>query len=165
MGPDGIQWLSDDEQATWRALNMAGRLVDGALDRQLIRDADMGHAHYAILVALSEATDGQTRMGDLAESLQFSPSRLSHAIRKLEGSRWVVREQCPSDGRGQIAVLTRAGREKIERVAPGHVNEVRRLVLDPLTTIQQHQLREACELLVGTMQQDLCDDRGSALLD
>lgn len=43
MEPDTeVQWLTDDEQATWRAFNMAGRLVDGALDRQLIREADMG---------------------------------------------------------------------------------------------------------------------------
>ena len=151
-----VQWLTDDEQATWRAFNLASRLVDGALDRQLMRDTDMGHAHYAVLVALSEGPDGEARMGDLAEFLQYSPSRLSHAVRKMEANGWIERRQCPNDGRGQIAVLTDSGRQTIERAAPGHVDEVRRVVLSALTVTQQEQLRNICETLtVGIQNQTI----------
>ncbi len=146
-----VQWLTDEEQATWRAFNLASRLVDGALDRQLMRDADMGHAHYAVLVTLSEAVDCEARMGDLADLLQYSPSRLSHAVRKMETNGWIERKQCPNDGRGQIAVLTDLGRQTIERAAPGHVDEVRHVVLAPLTTIQQEQLRQICDTLIARM--------------
>ena len=144
-----VQWLTDEEQATWRAFNLASRLVDGALDRQLLRDADMSHAHYAVLVTLSEAADCEARMGDLADLLQYSPSRLSHAVRKMESNGWIERRKCPSDGRGQIAVLTDLGRQTIEQAAPGHVDEVRRVVLNPLTATQRSQLRDICETLVG----------------
>ncbi|MDH3194078.1 MAG: MarR family transcriptional regulator [Acidimicrobiia bacterium] len=144
-----VQWLTDDEQATWRAFNLASRLVDGALDHQLMRDADMGHTQYAVLVALSEAVDHRARMGDLADLLQYSPSRLSHAVRKMETNGWIERRKCPSDGRGQIAVLTSVGRQTIEQTAPGHVDEVRRVVLSPLTATQQAQLRNICETLLG----------------
>lgn len=146
-----VQWLSDEEQAAWRSFTLASRLVDGALDRQLIRDADMGHAHYAILVTLSEAAHGEARMGDLANLLQYSPSRLSHAVRKMETNGWIERKQCPDDGRGQIAVLTDSGRDTIEQAAPGHVNEVRRVVLDSLTATQQEQLRNICETMITQM--------------
>ncbi len=147
-----VQWLSDEEQATWRAFNLASRIVDGALDRQLMRDADMGHAHYAVLVALSEASDYQARMGDLADLLEYSPSRLSHAVRKMEANGWIERRQCPTDGRGQIAILTDLGRQTIEQAAPGHVNEVRRVVLGPLSASQQEQLRDICETLILRVQ-------------
>ena len=145
---DSTRWLTGEEQRTWRAFWTAGRLVDSTLDRQLNRSADMGHAHYAILVALSEAEDGTVRMGDLAEFLQYSPSRLSHAVRRMEGTGWIVRRPCPTDRRGQLAVITPAGRAAIHEAAPGHVDEVRSLVFDVLDETQQAQLREICETIV-----------------
>lgn len=133
----------------WRAFSMAGRLIEGSLDRQLTRDADMGHAHYAILVTLSESTSGRARMGDLADFLQFSPSRLSHAVRRMERDGWITREACPTDGRGQEAVLTSKGRAAIERAAPGHVSEVRHLTFNVLTGDQQRCLRDISEALLA----------------
>lgn len=142
------RWLTSDEQATWRAFWMAGRLVDSVLDRQLARDADMGHPHYATLVALSETEDGTMRMGDLAGLLGYSPSRMSHAIRRMEGDGWVVRRPCPTDGRGQLAIITERGRAALAEAAPGHVAEVRSLVFDVLDGDQQEQLRDICQAMV-----------------
>lgn len=147
-------WLTEEEQATWRSFNVVGRLIEESLDRQLTRDADMGHAHYAVLVALSEAEGARARMGDLAQFLQFSPSRLSHAVRRMERDGWITREACPTDGRGQEAVLTSTGRAAIERAAQGHVAEVRRLVFDALTDDQQRQLREISHALLASMRYD-----------
>lgn len=146
-----VRWLTGDEQATWRAFWTAGRLVDTALDRQLTRDAGMGHPDYAILVALSETDDGTMRMGDLAGLLGYSPSRLSHAVRRMESDRWVVRRPCPTDGRGQLATITETGRVALAEAAPGHVAEVRSLVFDVLDVDQQEQLRQICEAMVERM--------------
>lgn len=143
------EWLTDAEQATWRAFNTVSRLIEGSLDRQLTRDSSMSHAHYATLVALSESERGRARMGDLAEFLQFSPSRMSHAVRRMERDGWVRREACPTDGRGQEAVLTPAGRSALDQAAPGHVAEVRRLVFDRLTEAQLGELRALSEALLG----------------
>jgi hypothetical protein len=41
-----------------------------------------------------------------------------------------------------LASLTAAGRRKLVDAAPGHVETVRRLVLDPLTKPQVRQLRD-----------------------
>lgn len=147
-------WLDDEEQATWRAFNLASRLIDAELDRQLNRDSGMGHAQYAILVTLSEAEDGRLRMGDLADRLQFSPSRLSHATRRMESDGWVERQRCLTDGRGQEAVLTSDGRQALDAAAPGHVAEVRRLVFDQLDAAQQAHLREVSETMLAA----ICDE-------
>ncbi|MFF1874472.1 hypothetical protein [Kitasatospora herbaricolor] len=45
-------------------------------------------------------------------------------------------------GRYTLAVLTDAGWDKVAATAPGHVAEVRRLLIDPLTKAQYKQLRE-----------------------
>ena len=60
------RWLSDDEQAAWRAFLLATHTIDQRLDRQLQRDAGMPHAYYAILVALSESKQKGVQMSDLA---------------------------------------------------------------------------------------------------
>jgi DNA-binding MarR family transcriptional regulator len=148
-----VRWLSAEEQATWRAFNTVSRIIEGSLDRQLTRDSGMSHAHYATLVALSESRGGRARMGDLAEYLQFSASRMSHAVRRMERDGWIVRQQCPTDGRGQEAVLTAAGRAALEAAAPGHVAEVRRLVFEQLTPEQQQQLRSISSVLLEAMRE------------
>lgn len=145
----GTRWLDDDEQATWRAYLLATHLLDEALDRQLQRDAALPHAYYAILVALSEAPDQALRMTELAQLLRHSPSRTTHAIASLERAGHVERRRCPSDGRGQFAVLTPAGRAALEAAAPGHVDEVRRLVFDRLRPDQLEALRDVCTTLLA----------------
>jgi len=55
---------------------------------------------------------------------------------------WVRRRPDPSDGRYTLAILTDQGLAKVVEAAPGHVEELRRLVLDPLTKAQTRQLGE-----------------------
>ena len=103
------RWLDADQQAAWRALILTTRLLDDALDRQLQRDAGLPHAYYEILVRLSEATEQRMRMVDLARTLRYSQSRLTHAVAALERDGRVKRVACTSDRRGQEAVLTPVG--------------------------------------------------------
>lgn len=145
------EWLSDDEQCTWRAVVEMNRLLAEATDRQLQRDSGMPVAYYAILVALSEAPDRAMRMTALAEAVEGSQSRLSHAVARLVDRGWVRRRRCDSDGRGWYAELTDEGFEALESAAPGHVATVRAAVFDVLTTSQQHALREAASLISGSL--------------
>ncbi|MEW2374947.1 MarR family transcriptional regulator [Micromonospora sp. NPDC047812] len=143
------RWLDPDEQRTWRAYLTASRALMEALDRELQRDAGMPHAYYEILVRLSEAPRRRLRMSDLAEASGSSRSRLSHAVARLEAAGWVRREECPTDRRGQIAVLTDEGFATLAAAAPGHVEGVRRHLFDALTPTQVDQLRRISETLAA----------------
>jgi DNA-binding MarR family transcriptional regulator len=50
--------------------------------------------------------------------------------------------------------LTDEGWAKVAEAAPGHVEEVRRLVFDPLTKAQSRQLREICRRIMRAIDQD-----------
>ena len=145
---DTTRWLDDDEQRTWRSFLLATQLIDEALDRQLQRDADMPHAYYGILVALSEATDNTLRMSDLARHLRYSQSRMTHAISSMERSGWAERRDCPTDRRSQLVSITAAGTEVLHATAPGHVAEVRAVLFDKLSDDQVAQLRDICLTLI-----------------
>ncbi|MET8200778.1 MarR family winged helix-turn-helix transcriptional regulator [Micromonospora taraxaci] len=141
------RWLDPDEQRTWRAYLTASRALMDTLDRELQRDAGMPHAYYEILVRLSEAPGRQLRMSELAQAAGSSRSRLSHAVARLETAGWVRREDCPTDRRGQIALLTDEGFVTLAAAAPGHVEGVRRHLFDALSPAQVDQLRRISETL------------------
>jgi DNA-binding MarR family transcriptional regulator len=140
MNDPGPRWLSPDEQHTWREAIQAWQWVLAAVDAQLQRDSGMPLAYYEILVRLSEAPDRSLRMTQLAEASSSSKSRVSHAVARLEERGWVRRMDCPTDRRGQIAVLTDQGFAALSAAAPGHVEQVRQVLFDALTEEQLRQL-------------------------
>src|SRR3954447_7391266 len=148
------RWLDDEEQRTWRAFLSATQLLFDQLDRELQTDAKMPHAYYEILVHLSESPERTMRMSSLADATLSSRSRLSHAVSRLEEAGWVERRSCPTDRRGQLAVLTDAGFTALEAAAPGHVEGVRQHLFDPLTTEQLASLREISEALLRPLVAD-----------
>jgi DNA-binding MarR family transcriptional regulator len=143
------RWLTTDEQRAWRAFLTATQLLFEGLDRQLQRDSALSHGYYEILVRLSEAPERTLRMSQLAERSQSSRSRLSHAVARLEQMGWVERHNCPTDRRGQLATLTDEGFAALAAAAPGHVEAVRSMLLDPLTPDQVAQLRAISEAIVA----------------
>ncbi len=141
------RWLTTREQRAWRAYLAATRLLSARLDRELVREAQLPHAYYEILVRLSEAPGRRLRMSQLADAADSSRSRLSHAVARLEDAGWVARELCATDRRGAVARLTDAGFDALAAAAPGHADAVRTYVFDLLTPEQVDQLRDICELI------------------
>jgi DNA-binding MarR family transcriptional regulator len=171
VSASGIRWLSAGEQRAWRAFLTACQTLFGAIDAELQRDAGLPHGYYEILVRLSEAPGRALRMSQLATASTSSKSRLSHAIARLEERGWVRRVSCPTDRRGQIAELTEEGFAALAAAAPGHVEQVRRSLLDALTPEQVEQLRQISEAIVAAGQQtcqtaftqlDACDGENAA---
>ncbi|MGP2441419.1 MarR family winged helix-turn-helix transcriptional regulator [Streptomyces sp. JW3] len=146
------RWLSPGEQLVWRSYIEAATLLEDHLDRQLQRDAGMPHMYYGLLVKLGESPRRRLRMTELARHAKITRSRLSHAIARLEKNGWVRREDCPSDKRGQFAVLTDEGYAVLARTAPGHVAAVRQAVFDRLTPQQQESLGEIMRIVAEGLQ-------------
>lgn len=148
------RWLNEAEQATWRAFLATSELLDAALDRQLQRDARMTHATYVVLAMLSEAPDRSLRMTDLARLANSTPSRLSHAISRMEERGWVRRDRSEQDGRGTVATLTDAGYDVVVGTAPGHVEAVRANLFDRLSPEQVRQFGEICTAILDGLDPD-----------
>ncbi len=150
------RWLSASEQKAWRAYLEATTLLFDALDRQLQRDAGIPHAYYEILVRLSEAECRSMRMSELADATRSSRSRLSHAVARLEERGWLERVDCATDKRGQVAVLSDAGYAALVDAAPGHVEAVRRHMIDQLSAEQISQLEQIGASIVTGLETGEC---------
>jgi DNA-binding MarR family transcriptional regulator len=79
---------------------------------------------------------------DLAERLMLTPSGVTRLLDGLERDGWVTKGSCESDARVTYAVLTDAGRERLEAAARSHLAQVRgvfeeRLSHDELATLAE----------------------------
>src|SRR5918995_59430 len=126
------RWLSDAEQCAWRTHLDVSRLLMHQLEKDL-QPFGLTMNDYEILVNLSESGEHRMRMSDLAASTLQSKSRLSHQITRMEKAGLVRRESCESDKRGLSAVPTEEGWGTMRRVAPDHVDSVRRHFTDRMS--------------------------------
>ncbi len=127
--PD-VHWLTASEQHAWRAYLVGTTLLMDRLDRDLRERHDLSLPEYEILVRLSEAESHRMRMAVLADSVSHSRSRVTHTVSRMERAGLVVRDACPSDGRGVEAVLTEHGARALDEAARTHVAGVRALLVD-----------------------------------
>jgi DNA-binding MarR family transcriptional regulator len=148
------RWLTAEEQETWLAVIAMIIWLPDAVDAQLQRDAGVSHFEYQVMAMLSMSPQRTRRMSEVAALANGSLTRLSRTVDRLDKRGWVTRRPDPDDGRATLAVLTDAGWEKVTSTAPGHVAEVRRLVLDPLTRTQVRQLHEIATRIRQVVQPD-----------
>jgi DNA-binding MarR family transcriptional regulator len=126
------RWLTEDEQQAWRGLVQMTAQLNARMNRQLQDDFGISLTDYEVLVVLSEAAEGRLRVFELASTLAWEQSRVSHQLARMKRRGLIGRQECPSDARGAFVVLTETGRAAIERAAPAHVETVRQLVFDGL---------------------------------
>ncbi|MFJ7155698.1 MarR family winged helix-turn-helix transcriptional regulator [Streptomyces sp. NPDC101118] len=129
----GPRWLTSREQDAWYAWRRMFPLVNAEISRDLGTDSNLSEPDYDVLSVLSGTDGTRMRITALAELMQWSRSRLSHHLTRMEQRGLVRREEVAGDGRGAEVVLTDAGLATIREAAPLHVASVRRHLIDLLT--------------------------------
>jgi DNA-binding MarR family transcriptional regulator len=144
---DDTPWLSPAQLTAWARLAGVIMTLPAAVDAQLKRDSGLNFFEYSILVGLAEEPERAVQLSSLAQYAFGSQSRLSHAVSRLEKQGWVTRRAC-CNVRAIEAVLTDEGYAKLVEAAPGHVREVRRLVIDVLSPDQIGHVDDICRALL-----------------
>ena len=142
------RWLTAEEQSAWRAYLRMVLLLDSTIARELTRDSGLSMPDYHVLAAVSEAPDHQRRLSELATAMQWSTSRLSHHVSRMEQRSLVARAECAEDARGAFVTLTEKGLAAIQAAAPDHVASVRQHLIDVLSADQLAALRDVAETVV-----------------
>ena len=107
-------------------------LLDAAVARELARESGLSMPDYLVLSTLSESEGHRRRLTELATRMQWSPSRLSHHVTRMEQRGLVTRAECSEDLRAAYVVLTDVGWDTLRAAAPGHVESVRSHLIDLL---------------------------------
>ncbi|MEV0253534.1 MarR family winged helix-turn-helix transcriptional regulator [Streptomyces sp. NPDC050732] len=145
------RWLTDREQRAWQAYRRMFLLLNAELSRDLNRQSGLSEPDYDVLSNLGASPDHRRRVSELADRMLWSRSRLSHHLARMQQRGLVVREECATDGRGAVVVLTEEGLRTIEAAAPLHVESVRRHFMDLLTPEQIEAFTDVGETVVARL--------------
>ncbi|GAA2354625.1 MarR family transcriptional regulator [Nonomuraea africana] len=148
------RWLDDREFRAWLGYRRMRLLLDARISRDLHRDSGLSDADYDVLSALTSRDDRRWRLQELADRMLWSKSRLSRHISRMEERGLVIREECATDGRGAVIVLSEGGWRAIRDAAPMHVESVRRHLIDLLTDEQLETLGDIADLVLEHLAAD-----------
>ena len=132
--------LSPRELGAWRGLLSAHAALIRDLDAELEAAHGLPLSSYEVLVHLENAPRQRMRMRDLAEAALLSRSGLTRLIDRLSRDGLVGRCCCNSDARGSFAVLTEAGRERLQEARATHLEGVRRGFVEHFSEEELDQL-------------------------
>jgi DNA-binding MarR family transcriptional regulator len=112
---------------TWVRLLRAHASATRELSAKLLAEHGLTINDYEALLHLSRADKGALRRVDLAAELVLTPSGVTRLLDGLEQAGLVCKGTCESDARVTYAVLTDAGRAKLEQASCSHVAAVSQL--------------------------------------
>lgn len=150
VDPTDGSCFADDQRALWEAFSQAGDRVRDALERRVQNSSGMPPSYFELLIQLRYVPGRRLRMSELAAATGSKPSRITHAINRLEQAGWITRDSHPTDGRGSTATLTDQGVQAMDAARPEFTRVVREHVLGPLTPAEQQQLRVLCEKILAS---------------
>jgi len=133
--------LSDDELAVWRSLMDTTTDLRRLLSAEL-QTLDVSPGDYAVLLALTEASDRTLRSSELADAIDWERSRLSHHLGRMERRGLLRREECPGDSRGAYVVITDDGVDALRRASGPHLRAVKQYFADALSPEQVSNLAD-----------------------
>src|SRR2546426_7612820 len=97
-GAAARQRLTARELAIWRSLLDTTAELRRVLGAQL-QDSGLSPADYQVLLALTEADGRRLRSSQLAASIDWERSRLSHHLGRMERRGLIGRSDCATDNR------------------------------------------------------------------
>ncbi|HYZ78532.1 MAG TPA: MarR family transcriptional regulator [Gaiellaceae bacterium] len=133
----------------WAALLRAHAVTTRALSAQLVADHGLTINDLEALLRLSHAEDQRMRRVDLADALLLTASGVTRLLDGLESAGLVERATCASDRRVVYAVLTEAGRAKLQEASESHLAEVQALFEERFDEDELAQLGELLGRLHG----------------
>ncbi len=134
------------ELAIWRSL------IDttGELRRILgaeLQESSLSAADYQVLLPLREAEGARMRSSELASTIDWERSRLSHHLKRMERRHLIRREDCATDNRGAEVVLTAEGARVFRRATAPHMRAIKEHFADALTVEQFEALADILRAL------------------
>lgn len=126
------RWLDSDEMKAWRSYITTSVDLMKALEND-VAPYGITMGDYQLLAMISEAPDSRLRLCDLAEQLRLTRSGLTRRMEGVLGLGLVRRVQDDRDRRVAFAELTAKGWSLLKKVAPIHLESVRRLMIDHLS--------------------------------
>ncbi len=128
--------LEPHEWDLWDRWMRAQRLLAQEIDRRLQSEFGISKPEFSVLMTLLRAPGREMRVADVAESLGWDKSRVSHQLTRMERRGLVVSSESGASGRRTGIGLTARGLQVVESAIRGHARNVRQCFFDLLSPEQ-----------------------------
>ena len=135
----------------WRSFLIAHARITRRLDEELQAAHGLSLAEYDALLQIAHAPGRRVRMNVLAERVILSRSGITRLVDRLEAAGCVERAACSTDARGQEAVLTPVGLERLRSAATTHLDGIRRYFLERLDSDELDRLEASLARVAGPL--------------
>jgi DNA-binding MarR family transcriptional regulator len=129
--------------AAWRSFLEAHARITRRLDDELQAAHGLSLAEYDALLQIATTPGRRIRMNVLAERVLLSRSGITRLVDRLEAQGCVERIACETDARGQEALLTTTGLDRLRDAAATHLDGIQRYFLDRLEPADLDALEHA----------------------
>lgn len=146
-----------EQLRVWREYIETAEALRSRLASRMQSESSLSLGDYQVLLALSEAEADRLRSSQLAARIGWERSRLSHHLGRMEKRGLIRREACAEDSRGADVVLSEDGARAFRSGSLPHLQAVRELFSDALSSDQSAQLAA----LTASMRTHLGLDDGS----
>jgi len=140
--------LTDDEMALWTAWKAASDAVRAGVVAEIQEATGLSDPDFGVLTRVVELGGGRLRQNQLADSMGWHRSRLSHHLSRME-QRGLITRQDAAEGGVEVSI-TETGRDAVAVARPIHADAVRRHLLEPLAPEQLQALRAILPALAAT---------------
>jgi DNA-binding MarR family transcriptional regulator len=127
--------MTSAELATWRALLDTTAELRRVLGAEL-EPTSLSPADYQVLLALTEAQGKRMRSSELARTVDWERSRLSHHLGRMERRGLIRRDDCATDSRGADVSVTPDGAHFFRRATAPHMRSIKMHFADVLAPEQ-----------------------------
>lgn len=152
-GPSGAPAQMDDERIRLMSLvERTHRHLTDNLGRELEQATGIPPVFFEVLIHVDEAYGGRRTMTSLSADVALTTGGMTRLVDRMVDAGLVVRQNSPSDRRSIHVVLTRSGKEVLQRAIAARVKSIECHLMAPLNENDRAALTVA---LIKVLRQDL----------
>jgi DNA-binding MarR family transcriptional regulator len=124
--------LNEVEMRIWNMWKGSFKQIFGRVVKEMSEYTGLSEGDFGVLDRLVQFGNGKLRQQELAESMGWDKSRLSHHLTRMEKRGLVLRKPLDTD-RGVQVIITSAGKSALDDALPIVSKAIRKHFLDLLT--------------------------------
>ncbi|RKL64742.1 MarR family transcriptional regulator [Salipaludibacillus neizhouensis] len=124
--------ISEEEMQVWHMWKSSYKNIFGRVVKDMSEQTGLSEGDFGILDRLDLYGKGKLRQQEIADSMDWTKSRLSHHLTRMEKRGLVLREPLLTE-RGVEVIITSAGKSALDDARPVVSMAIREHFLDFLT--------------------------------
>lgn len=136
--------LNDEEIQLWYKWKGSFHSIFGRVIKEMSERTGLSEGDYGVLDRLDLLGNGCLRQQELAESMDWDKSRLSHHLTRMEKRSLVMRKPLDVD-RGVQVIITPIGKSALDDARPIVSMAIRKHFLDQLTDLDIESIMRLAE--------------------